>query len=141
MDDIERRIRALAAYRWAELPDFTDETAVKLWTDHLGDWGLTYDEYTVQPGDMMVRLAVRFYGEQHRWPAIKQYNNLQRDVLWVNETLLIPHLGNSNAHLDPALPRDMIMRPQAMDLAGPVDPDLLAQDYNALGKNSIGMGF
>lgn len=141
MEDVERRIRALAAYRWADPPDFGDEAAVKLWRDHLGDWGLTYDEYVVQPGDMMVALARRFYGESHRWPAIKTYNDLQRDGLWVGETLMIPHLGNSGAHKDPALPSDTIMKPRSLAIEGFADPNLQALDYDALGSKSVGIGF
>lgn len=141
MEDIERRIEALAAYRWTNPPDFSDEAAVKLWRDHLGDWGLTYDEYVVQPGDTLVGLAQRFFGQAHRWPAIKAYNNLRREGLWVGETLKIPHLGESNAHKDPALPSDTIAKPRSLVIEGFADPRKKALDYDALGSGSIGIGF
>lgn len=141
MEDEARRIRTLAAYRWAAAPDFGDDTAVQLWRDHLGDFGLTYDEYVVQGGDTLAGLAARFYGEQHRWHAIKAYNNLQREGLWLGETLLIPNLGQSGAHKNPALPADTADFAKAIALDDIVNPDLPAQDYNALGMNSIGIGF
>ena len=141
MVDESRRIRALAAYRWAEAPDFADATAVQLWRDHLGDFGLTYEAYVVQAGDTLAGLAARFYGEQHRWHAIRAYNNLQREGLWLGETLLIPHLGQSGAYRDPALPSDTTDFAKAVALDDVVDPGLPAQDYNALGRNATGIGF
>jgi hypothetical protein len=139
MADEDRRIRALAAYRWTEPPVSTAE--MQLWRENLGDFGLTYENYTVQPGNTLVHLAARFYGEQHRWPAIKTYNELQRESLWVGQQLLIPHLGQSGAQNDPTLPSDTIDRAKALRLDDLVNPDLPAQDYNALGANSVGMGF
>jgi hypothetical protein len=141
MDDVNRRIRALAAYRWTEPPDFENQAALQLWREHLGDWGLTYGQYVVQPGDTLTGLAGRYYGQQHRWPAIKAYNDLQREGLWAGETILIPHLGQSNAQADPALPSDTIDVAKAIGLDDLVDPDLPAQDYNALGAKSVGIGF
>jgi hypothetical protein len=140
-DDVNRRIRALAAYRWAEPPDFTNTEAVKFWTDHLGDFGLHYDRYKVKPGDTLSGLASRFYGQQNRWQTIQAYNDLHRDGLWVDETLLIPRLGQSGAHLNPALPSDTPGFAKAIDLDDLVDPDLAAWDYNELGRNSVGIGF
>ncbi|MEM7115772.1 MAG: C39 family peptidase [Chloroflexota bacterium] len=141
MEDETRRIEALAAYRWTEPPRVGDETAVQLWRDHLGDFGLTYDKYTVRPGDTLVRIAANFYGEQHRWPAIKAYNDLQRESLWVGQKLLVPRLGQSNAHKNSALPSDTLLVAKELAFDDLVDPDMIAQDYNALGSKSIGIGF
>jgi nucleoid-associated protein YgaU len=140
MDDINRRIRALAAYRWAEPPNFDDPAGVKIWLDHLGDFGLAYDEYTVQAGDSLSGLALKYYGEFNRWPAVKAYNNLQRNGLWLGETLLIPRLGQSGAQNDPALPHDTADFSSAMESLD--NPELESQDYNALvGESSKGIGF
>lgn len=85
----------------------------------------------------MVGLAARYYGEQHRWPAIKAYNKLQREGLWLGETILIPQLGESGAHVNPLLPSDTIFVLESMSLES-VQPPL---DYDALSSNSIGIGF
>ena len=88
-----RKAGYLAAYRWAEAPDFDNAQDLKVWLDNLGDWGLEYDEYVVQSGDTLAALAARFYGEQHRWHAIQIYNDLGREGLWLGETLLIPRIA------------------------------------------------
>lgn len=141
MEDVNRRIRALAAYRWAEAPDFNDETAVKLWRDNLGDWGHTYQEHTVQSGESYSALAQRYYGQARRWQAIRAYNTSNRDSLWVGETVLIPKLGQSGAHLNPALPSDTLSGVKAIDLDELVDPDETSLDYNALWDDSINLGY
>lgn len=141
MTDINRRIRALAAYRWAKPPDFNDPSAVQLWLDNIGDWGLTFDRYQVQGGDTLVGLAGRFYGEQNRWMAIKAYSNLQRDGLWLGETLLIPHLGTTGAHKNPALPADNLPMPKAAVLDETAAQNQPALDYNAVAAQFAGVGF
>ena len=99
------------------------------------------DSYVVQPGDTLVGLATRFFGQANRWPAIKAYNNLRREGLWVGETLKIPHMGESNAHKDPALPSDTIAKPRSRVIEGFADPRRAALDYDALGRGSVGIGF
>lgn len=142
MDDVNLRIRALAAYRHAEPPDFNNPTELQLWLDHLGDWGAEYDPYQVRPGDTLSGLSGRFYGQQSRWPAIQVYNNLNREGLWADERLRIPRLGQSGAHLDPALPRDTLDLSKALELEMLFDPDEPAQDYNSLvGPSTFGVGF
>jgi hypothetical protein len=138
--DIVLRIRALAAYRLAEAPDFNNPASVQLWLDHLGDWGASHGIHVVQSNDTLAGLAGRYYGEQHRWRAIQAYNQLNREGLWLGERVRIPHLGRSGAHLDPALPQDTLNMAKALELELLVDPDLPAQDYDEVGENSIGMG-
>jgi uncharacterized protein YvpB len=141
MEDVNRRIRALVAYRWAEAPNFHDETAVALWRDHLGDWGYTYQEHTVQAGESYTILAQRYFGQAHRWPAIRAYNTSNRESLWVGETILIPDLGQSGAHLNPALPSDTLSEVKSLDLDDLVDPEQSPMDYNALWDDSIYLGY
>lgn len=141
MDDVNRRIRALAAYRWAEPPGFENPDDLQLWLDHLGDWGLEYDEYVVNSGDTLAGLAAQFYGQQHRWHAIQIYNDLGREGLWLGETLLIPRLGQSGAHKDPALPSDTTDFAESLESLFLIDPDLPAMDYNAYAEGTIGIGF
>jgi hypothetical protein len=142
MDDVNRRIRGLAAYRRTEGPDFNDPSAVQFWQDHLGDWGLTYDRYKVQPGDTLSRISERFYSDFNRWYAIRAYNDLpQNGFIWAGQMLLIPHLGTTGAHTDPALPSDTEGFGKDIDLENLVDPDLPAEDYNDFADGFNGMGF
>ena len=141
MEDVNRRIRALAAYRWAEAPDFDDPQDLQLWLDNLGDWGLEYDKYVVQGGDTLAAVAARFYGEQHRWHAIQIYNDLGREGLWLGETLLIPRLGQSGAHLNPVLPHDTTDFAKALEFGMLIDPDLPAMDYMTQTGSTKGIGF
>lgn len=137
--DEDRRMRTLAAYRWTEPP--ATEAEKQLWRTHLGDFAASYTTHTVQAGNTLVGLAARFYGEQHRWPAIKTFNNLNREGLMLGEKLLIPDLGQSGAGKNAALPSDTIDQAKAIGLDEIVNPDLPALDYNELGKNSMGIGF
>ncbi len=141
MEDIDRRIRTLAAYRWATPPDPNNAEEMKLWLENIGDFALEYDEYVVRSGDSLSALAGRTYGEAHRWPAIKIYNQLQRDGLWVGETVLIPRLGNSGAHLNPALPHDTTDPSKDINFGALIDPGLEALNYDELaGGASQGIG-
>jgi hypothetical protein len=135
----ERRIRALAAYRWTEPPDFADATAVALWRSHLGDWGLTVLEHVVQPGDTYSGLAQRYYGEAHRWEALRVFNDFPHEGLWVGETVRVPQHGSSDAHKNPALPSDTLdeFGSEESFLDGWVDPNAAAFDYDALWDDSI----
>ncbi|WP_420640877.1 C39 family peptidase [Candidatus Leptofilum sp.] len=137
--DEERRMRALAAYRWTEPP--VTEAEKQLWRTHLGDFAESYTTHTVKSGNTLVGLAAQFYGEQHRWPTIKSFNGLTREGLMLGEKLLIPHLGQSGAGTTTALPSDTIDKAKALGLDEIVNPDLPALDYNELGKNSVGIGF
>ncbi len=141
--EIKRRIEALAAYRWARPPEWENEQDTQLWLNHLGDFGAAVAQHTVGPGDTLSALASRYYGQQHRWPAIKSFNNLQREGLWVGETLLIPQVGQSGAHLNEALPHDNLATPGTLSAEAPVgpNPNLAAIEYNALGSGTFGIGF
>lgn len=141
MDDVNRRIRALAAYRWAEAPDFNNPDVVKLWRDNLSDFGLEYEEHIVRSGDTLSGLAARFYGQAHRWPAIKVYTQLPRDGLWLGDLVLIPRLGTGGAHANPALPHDTADFSKDLEFLA-LDPDAEPLDYDALvGDYSVGIGY
>lgn len=140
MEDVNRRIRALAAYRWAEAPDFSNPDAVKLWSDNLGDFAREYEDYVVQGGDTLSGLAARHYGQQNRWPAIKVFNDLPGDSLWKGVTIRIPRLGSSGAQSNPALPHDTADFSKDLEFLA-VDENAPPLDYNELmGEGSKGIG-
>ena len=142
MNDIPRRIRALAAYRRTQPPDFNDPAALQLWQNHLGDWGLQYDQHKVQSGDTLSGLAGRFYGSSGRWHAIRVYNELSGDgFIILGQTIMIPRLGESGADTTSALPSDTADFGKDLDLDDLVDPDLPAMDYDALWGESPEMLF
>jgi nucleoid-associated protein YgaU len=140
MDDINKRVRALAAFRWAVAPDPNNKEEMQLWLDHLGDWGLYYDEYIVRPGDSLTLLAGRFYGDQRRWHGIEEYNDFVDRRLWVGIKLLIPKVGEEGTYDSPALPKNTA--PYTKDLDMIIRSEAEAEDYNELfGSETFGIGF
>lgn len=66
---------------------------------------------------------------------------MQRDGLWLGETILIPRLGASGAHLSPVLPHDTADFSKDLEFLL-VDPDQAPLDYNEIaGQSSIGIGY
>lgn len=139
MEEINRRIRALAAYRRTAPPDFNSPAAVQFWRDHLGDWGLNYAQHLVQPGDTLSGLSKRYYGEAGRWYAIREYNDLPHDgLIFIGQTIVIPKAGTTGNQS--ALPQDTADFGKDLDLDDLVDPDLPAEDYNSFADAFMGIG-
>jgi nucleoid-associated protein YgaU len=47
--------------------------------------------YTVQRGDTLGRIAVRFYGDARKYPLIQRANNIANPSrIWVGQVLIIP---------------------------------------------------
>lgn len=139
----QRRILALAAYRWAATPNLEDPAEAQLWLENLGDWGEQTALHVVGPGDTLVALAKKYYGESWRWKTLEVFNNLNpQRGLWAGDRLEIPLHGSSGAQDNPDLPHDEVSFDIPVDPApeetNPVAPAL---DYNVIGENTAGMGF
>ena len=66
---------------------------------------------------------------------------MQRDGLFLGETIFIPRLGTSGAHNNPSLPHDTADFAKDLEFLL-VDPDQAPLDYNEIaGDHSIGIGF
>lgn len=140
-DNIDLRIQALAGYRWVEPVDLNNPEVRQLWLDHLGDFGIQSIVHTVAAGDTLSAISTKYYGEHHRWGAIKRFNQITRNDLWLGEELLIPLVGDSGAHTDPALPSDTIVSVGDLSSGDQENPDVPAFDYAALAEETVGMGF
>ena len=139
-DALRKRIKGLSGYIWGQPPDFDNPAQVKFWADRLGDWGAQTTIHEVQSGETLVHVAAKYYGEQWRWPAIRLYNELTGEWVFVGQKLAVPLLGNDEAHKNPDLPANTV----SFDIAGPdadFNPSQEAIDYNELGKNTAGIGF
>ena len=139
MDDINLRVRALAAYRWAKAPDPQKPEEMQIWLDNLGDWGLTYDEYVVRPGDSLTLLAGRLLGDQRHWHALEVYNDLVSRSLWLGVTIRIPRMGDAGTYNNPVLPKDDAGYEKGVDEW--VEADMAAEDYNDIGPSTFGVGY
>lgn len=133
---MRRRIKALAAYIGAMAPDMNDVAETRLWRTHIGDWGEQTTSYTVQGGDTLLGIAVRFYSDGGRWRAIQAYNEIPNEMIYVGQRLRIPQLGNDNAHQNQALLSQVVF----VAMSGELEP-AEAIDYDALSANTMGIGF
>ena len=139
-DALRKRIKGLSGYIWGQPPDFDNPAQVKFWADRLGDWGAQTTIHEVQSGETLVHVAAKYYGEQWRWPAIRLYNELAGEWVFVGQKLAVPLLGDDEAHKNPDLPANTV----SFDIVGPdadFNPSQEAIDYNELGKNTAGIGF
>ena len=60
-------------------------------------------QYTVQEGDTLFKLAERFYGDGNRWEEIARANgNLDPRTLQIGQILQIPGIGASGAPVSPS---------------------------------------
>ncbi|HEX5300693.1 MAG TPA: LysM peptidoglycan-binding domain-containing protein [Streptosporangiaceae bacterium] len=77
--------------------------------------------YTVQPGDTLSSIALRFYGSRTRWPAIFQANKAvikNPDAIFPGELLTIPDKPGRQAAAPPAAPAAPVALTTSTHLSG-----------------------
>ncbi|MBI3243762.1 MAG: C39 family peptidase [Chloroflexi bacterium] len=86
-----RRIRAKAAYERKPDPNLDDPAAAQMALATLGDWGATWDTYTVRRGDSLSKIATMFYQDKDLWRVVVYFNEMTHPgLLEVGETLMMP---------------------------------------------------
>ena len=90
-DAMRRRILAKAAYEGLPEPDLSDSALADTLMATLGGWGENCEMYTVARGDNLSKIAIMFYRDKNKWPAIVKYNNIANPgQLKPGTALLIP---------------------------------------------------
>lgn len=91
-EHLARRLAARAAYLGQDLSQVI-ERELQGW---LGDWGLEFATYIVQPDDTLSRLAARFYGDARKAGVIAAFNDIDDpNLIHVGQQLRIPEAGPS----------------------------------------------
>ncbi len=86
-----RRIRAKAAYERQADPNLNDPATAQTMLASLGDWGASWDTYTVRRGDSLSKIATMFYQDKELWRVIVYFNDMAHPgLLEAGETLLLP---------------------------------------------------
>lgn len=118
--ELRRRILSLAAYEGTAEPNLEDGETAVYWLNHLGDWGMQVDVYTVVHGNTYSGLARRYYDDSLRWRAIQVYNNQPTAQLFVGQRLEIPLPNAAQAEAAGprtaavVLPKIKVPRPQPL---------------------------
>lgn len=90
---LQRHIMAKAAFYGEPYPNFNDPAAVKTATDKLGDFGKSWDTYTIRRGDSLVNIARMFYFDGDKYPVIAFFNGLQDpNQIEFGDVLLVPRV-------------------------------------------------
>lgn len=93
-DSLRRRLRAKAAYDKQDDPNLDDPNVVHQLMQTLGNFGSTWDTYTVRPGDSLSRVSTIFYGTGTVWKAIVYFNDIANpSIIKVGDTFMIPKVN------------------------------------------------
>jgi hypothetical protein len=91
---VDEQLALRAEGRAAEQGQNLGQVLRQLLTTWVGDWGQTVRTYTVQPGDTLSAIALRFYGDVTKAADIAAYNGITNPALiHVGQVLKLPDLG------------------------------------------------
>jgi N-acetylmuramoyl-L-alanine amidase len=70
--------------------------------------------YTVKSGDTLGKIAVKFYGDAHKYPIIQRANNItDPSRIWVGQTLVIPPIAGTTPTTSTAAPTPPVTTPSS----------------------------
>ncbi|MEA3406593.1 MAG: LysM domain-containing protein [Chloroflexota bacterium] len=91
-EPLARRLAARASYLGLDLSQVIEQEL----SGWLGDWGLQFATYIVQPGDTLGRIASRFYADAGKAAVIAAFNAIaDPNLIHVGQELRIPEAGPS----------------------------------------------
>jgi hypothetical protein len=93
LEEIKRRIIALAAYEAVPFPNLDDPASLAYWSYHVGKWGEEIAVHVVKSGDSLWNIAAQYYGQGSKWRAIMAFNDLRNNMISVGQQLEIPLSG------------------------------------------------
>lgn len=71
--------------------------------------------YTVQHGDTLAKIALKFYGDAHKYPLIQRANNIaDSGRIWVGQVLIIPPVADATPTRSPLAPPSSIYVPSSL---------------------------
>ncbi len=93
LEELKRRIVALAAYEGVPTPNLDDPTSLAYWAYHVGYWGEDVTVHVVGAGDSLWTIAGKYYGQGSKWLAIMAFNGLRNNMIRAGQRLDIPLPG------------------------------------------------
>ena len=100
-EELYRRLEAKAETEGKS----SEEVALELLTEWVGQWGVDYELYIVRPGDTLGGIARRLYGDSSKYTVIADYNGLgDPSLIQPGLVLRIPPLVEAPAPPPPSAP-------------------------------------
>ncbi|MFP3895433.1 MAG: LysM peptidoglycan-binding domain-containing protein [Anaerolineales bacterium] len=91
-EELARRLAARASYLGQDLSRVVEQE-LKGW---VGDWGLQFATYIVQPGDTLGKIAAHFYDDAKKAGVIAAFNDItEPNLIHVGQELRVPEAGPS----------------------------------------------
>ena len=70
--------------------------------------------YTVKSGDTLGKIAVKFYGDAHKYPVIQRANNIENPSrIWVGQVLIIPPIAGTTPAVSTTAPPAPVTTPSS----------------------------
>ncbi len=90
-ENIARLLEAKAIFEATSVPSITDERSLREAKAWLGDWGKTFEVYTVVAGDSISKIAKKLYNDYDLWNGLAVYNGMKNaDAIEVGDKLNYP---------------------------------------------------